>query len=890
MSDAVARLDTMKNYPQVMESLGVSTKAADASIATMSDRLQTLPTRLDSMAASVQGVYAATKDYGVSLQTATEASLAMNDLLLAGGQGTQVASAAMEQFRQIMAKGKPEMQEWKTLLQAAPGQMDQLAKSMLGPTANANDLYEALGGGQGNEAVISMNQLLDALIKLDKEGGAGLESLQSQAEKATGGIQTSMDNAANAITRGLADTMDAIGRDRIAGFFNTAKGMINDFFGVVKVVAPVALDFLTGVAKTALSAAPALLGVASAIAVVSKVGPMLSGITTLPLLFTKMGVGALGAADGIRSFITSINPMTAALAMATATVVYFGTQFVKARQEEEQAAKATSTFNDAVSRSTALDSYARGVEGIGVAAQASRMSMSEFYDDMQKHADAMQKNNEEAENTIASLNTLQQTVDEYAGKASEGVTMENMSAESKGKLAWAVKQLNDEYGMTISAEDILNGTYEDEEGNILAVKDAVDQLCESRKQEARTAALQANLNEAYAGQRKAIQQVQDATDTYNEHRQAAYDAWVNDNTGQIRGLADTAEAYADLVTEQDGSAKAARDADAALNGYNRSIEQMNAELGISSSAVGDLKDALVSMSDAAGNTLVSALKSANVDVTEFAAKLAEAGVSTEQLRDIGSANIAALARACDGNVDKMVAALTGLDGIELSSKHFQVDDDGTITFQKGELSMLDMIKLRDKGFIVTDNGTTIVAKRRVDDVSDAIDDIPSRKDSQVNVSVHGLDNLIELGSKLRDVTGNFFAHVQATVTGNAAATGAFVSGSNILSGAISARGLYEAMKSAGNIKPLLHGDGGIATGPTLTSVGFVGEAGAEAIVPLTNRQYVRPFARAIADEMGAGDAELVIRWLEENLGPIIASFTPTMSQNDFGRMARRAIA
>ena len=54
---------------------------------------------------------------------------------------------------------------------------------------------------------------------------------------------------------------------------------------------------------------------------------------------------------------------------------------------------------------------------------------------------------------------------------------------------------------------------------------------------------------------------------------------------------------------------------------------------------------------------------------------------------------------------------------------------------------------------------------------------------------------------------------------------------------------------------------GIVTRPTLTNIGWVGEAGAEAVmhmrnaggavVPLTNARYVRPFARAVASEMGA---------------------------------------
>jgi tape measure domain-containing protein len=226
---AVSRLDTLDNYPKVMTSLNVATDEADGSISMMSDRLQNLPTRLDAMASSVQGIYSAAKPFGVSLTTATKAGLAFNDMMLAGGQGTAVAEAAMEQFRQMLTKNKPDMQDWKSLLAAAPGQMDQLAKSMLGPTATANDLYTALGGG-GAEATVTMGQLLDALVSLDTEGGAGLASFKSQAEDATGGVKTSFENMCNAIPRGMVNVMKAIGEDNIVAALNLARQGINDTF------------------------------------------------------------------------------------------------------------------------------------------------------------------------------------------------------------------------------------------------------------------------------------------------------------------------------------------------------------------------------------------------------------------------------------------------------------------------------------------------------------------------------------------------------------------------------------------------------------------------------------------------------------------------------------
>ena len=162
VGSAISRFDTLNNYPKVMQSLGCSADSANASIGKMSDRLSTLPTRLDDMVSVVQGITATVGD----LDKATDVGLALNDMLIASGSSTQLCSAAMEQFRQILSKGKPEMEDWRSLTTAAPGQMDQLAKSMLGPTANANDLYAALGGG-GKDPTITLDQLMDMMVELD---------------------------------------------------------------------------------------------------------------------------------------------------------------------------------------------------------------------------------------------------------------------------------------------------------------------------------------------------------------------------------------------------------------------------------------------------------------------------------------------------------------------------------------------------------------------------------------------------------------------------------------------------------------------------------------------------------------------------------------------------
>lgn len=206
LDSAISRVDTMNNFPKVMAGLGYGADAATSSIDKMSDHLTGLPTRLDAMTSSVQKIVPTVKD----VDKATDIMLAFNDALLAGGASTQVQEAALEQFCQVLAKGKPEMEDWRSIVTAMPGQMDQVAKSMLGPTASTNDLYNALKTGK-----VSVEDLEDAFISLDKNGYAGFDSFAQQAKTGTAGIATSVANLRNSVTKSVAACIDAFGVENI---------------------------------------------------------------------------------------------------------------------------------------------------------------------------------------------------------------------------------------------------------------------------------------------------------------------------------------------------------------------------------------------------------------------------------------------------------------------------------------------------------------------------------------------------------------------------------------------------------------------------------------------------------------------------------------------------
>ena len=221
---AVARVDTLNNFPKVLQSLGYGADESQRSIDTLSDRLSELPTRLDAAATGVQQLAPSSK----SIDQATDRYLAFNDAVLAGGASEDIQSNAMTQLTKAVSTNKMEMDTWMSIQQAMPGQLDQVAKSMLGQSASASDLYQAMKDGR-----VTVSDFADAVVDLDKNGADGITSFSEQAKAATGGIKTSFSNMCNAFPKGVAKIIGAIGSSNIVGVIDGVKGTVNGAFGAV---------------------------------------------------------------------------------------------------------------------------------------------------------------------------------------------------------------------------------------------------------------------------------------------------------------------------------------------------------------------------------------------------------------------------------------------------------------------------------------------------------------------------------------------------------------------------------------------------------------------------------------------------------------------------------
>ena len=322
MGNAVERMDTLNNFPKVMENLGISAKASEETIDDMSERLKGLPTTLQDAAASVQRFTSANGD----VRRSKEMFLALNNAILAGGADMQTQQSALEQLSQSYAKGKPDMMEWRSAMTAMPAQLKQVAQAM--GYVSADELGESLRKGE-----VSMDEFMATMVKMNKESVAGFRSLEEQAKAATGGFATSIANMKSAVTRGLTGMVEGINDalsnsglptiqemiSKIGETIEKVLKVIGKVFG--KVIAWIAenKEEIFGWIKTIVSVAIAW-GVVSA-AVSALIG-IITTVTTIVSTFGSVfgvvfgvaavaAVGALsGAISGVIDWFTDINEKT----------------------------------------------------------------------------------------------------------------------------------------------------------------------------------------------------------------------------------------------------------------------------------------------------------------------------------------------------------------------------------------------------------------------------------------------------------------------------------------------------------------------------------------------------------------------------------------------------
>ena len=235
LSGAVKRFDTIHNFVPVMESLGFKAEEAGAQMDILSNSLSHLPTTLDQATSQLQQIVAVTGD----LPKSTDLVLALNNAMASGGAPAEQQASAINQWVQAMAKGKPDLQDWRALVQTAPAQMNQLAEATLGAGKTQNDLYNAMKNG-----TVTIDEVNQKMIELSENGGKGFASWSEQAKSAGAGINMSMTNVRASVQRNLANIMDGI--DNLTSKVGGIPGIIQSVVPAFDKLGGTITDMLNG--------------------------------------------------------------------------------------------------------------------------------------------------------------------------------------------------------------------------------------------------------------------------------------------------------------------------------------------------------------------------------------------------------------------------------------------------------------------------------------------------------------------------------------------------------------------------------------------------------------------------------------------------------------------
>ena len=334
IGDAVSRVDTMRNFPKVMKQMGFSAQESEKSVKKLSDSIEGLPTALDDITSSAQRIAIMTGD----LDKATDTAIALNDAFLASGASSFDASRGLQQYVQMLARGKPDMQAWYTLQETMGPALQTVAESFgyAGESAQS-DFYDALKSGE-----ITFSEFNDRLIELDK----GVNGFADRAKVASAGIKTSFTNIGTAITKGLANCimaidemlgnnglpgiveMSEIAKDKIGKAFDgmanaikkiNLRGIIDGLtpaFKVLKGAAEAVWPALKGVFKWAnknaeglASLIPLIIAGAGAFKAYKKIKSWLEPATGATKVFDKLGNSSKKATKHTRSLKSALGSL-----------------------------------------------------------------------------------------------------------------------------------------------------------------------------------------------------------------------------------------------------------------------------------------------------------------------------------------------------------------------------------------------------------------------------------------------------------------------------------------------------------------------------------------------------------------------------------------------------
>lgn len=611
--------------------------------------------------------------------------------------------------------------------------------------------------------------------------------MKTKADAAKKAAQASIDNR-NAILKEIQTTEQAN---------NVYGSMVDKFTGSSKETSKVAAEVAKAHNKTSVS----VLETAQALEKQAGAAKQSTGV------MKTLGNGVKGLATGLAgmagSFLANVGPQLAFMAAIAGISAVIGDLVAK----QEAARQKAETMSQAMqSGESIMANAARSADGLGDAignVEVDADSVTQSLIDL----------NQSIGNTFTEVETNGAKLDQYVSTINDLAGKSNLSSTEQYRLAEAVKGYNEITGDSVSVTDAENGKLSESSQKL-------QENAEKWKANAEAKALASAASKYLEQEIKTQGELTLATDAYNESKakegrlaneiqslQSNYNNLTKeqkdhlaDLTGQLEDTCKQTQDYKDKMKElgQDYTSAAEKaayfetKAAAAHAGLDEAAQNSAAKMAASMATMGD--------------SVTKAMDSAGINVTDFAVKLQEAGVTSEQLNSISSENFASMVASCGGDIDTLIGAIKNYNDTEMKDKNSEANVKG--------------------------NGVDGRAKKGAEDTTRAINNIPTSHNTHLSATsdTSAINSFVGALSTVPRRVTTYVDQIISSRKGNAA-------------GGIRPH-------AAGGVMMRYHANGAIANRPgSGVPLDIVGEAGAEAIVPLTNRKYSRPFARTIAEQM-----------------------------------------
>lgn len=557
--------------------------------------------------------------------------------------------------------------------------------------------------------------------------------------------------------------------------------------------------------------------------------------------FKNVGSSVGGALSTVKNFaratIGMIGPQLAI------TAAFAGISFVvgEAVKEYQEYQKRQELVNGAMqSAKDIAGNAAANVRDLGNA--YGNLEVDNRLDDLKATNEDFAKSLDEIYTNSAKLNYAVGVIGELGNKS-------DLTASEQAKLKQAVEDYNSITGNSVEITDAANGKLSEGIGIIQANAEAWKYNAQQQGYAAAAQKYYEQQAEAAANLAIAEEKLAEVQKRKNELEEEIIEK--GSTTKRSKEMQELTDKEKELTQTIDDNKKA-------MDKAGESAEWLSEK----SAEMATTVDAIKSVFDGWGDEVSAAFENSGVSADSFAAACAEAGISTETLHAVGSENFAKLMESCNGNVNQMIGVIQNWNGTPFLDKDGKVTvDDAKLVDAQGNVYTWNGTDFVDKdgnvlvddqnlvdaqgnvytwnGTILTDkDGKVVVDKGSLDQASSKVksynDQKIKDKKGSVKVDTSSIDNAQNKWA------GTHFATKFATIVTR-----------NVLS---SVRG-----KATGGIRT--HADGGMvryhANGGSIVNVpgtgyplDMVGEDGAEAIVPLTNKRYAMPFVKMIAGEMG----------------------------------------